>query len=217
MIPSNSLIRRSVRVYETALRLYPLSFRREFGPSMRSAFACWLSDQANERGAPGVIGVWCIAARELLPTVLREHAAVAGRQAEALLAWRPAFQLARVALAGIIVMGVFVTLVHFARRPADLAVVSFWFVLMAGGMARARGRGSACDRNAMIGSAAGIGLPLIWAALTESSSPSILAVGPLLIASGITVALILSSTVRVIVEGIGPVAPAPALPARSSG
>jgi hypothetical protein len=207
MIRSSSLIARSISVYDAALRLYPRSFRREFGPPMRDAFGRWLADEASERGAPGMLAVWRVTARELLPTLLREHGSETASLIAAFLASHPIRHVARVALACLIPLAACFAFLHLGRSPADLAVTSFWFALTAAGMARARGQGWACSRNAMIGSAAGIGFPLAWTALMDNPSPNFVAVAPLLIAAAVTVGLFLSSSVRLIIEGVTCVAP----------
>jgi prepilin-type N-terminal cleavage/methylation domain-containing protein len=202
MNPSAPLIRRSLRVYAVLTRLYPGGFRDEFGSSMCDAFDRWLRDEGARHGLRGVLRVWRTIAGELPSTLIREHIAAIAGPTTATPGRLPIRGATRVGLSALVPLAGYCLLLRTATSATDVAVLTLWFALMIAGMIRARGRGWACHRDTMIGSAAGTGLPLAWMALTGNSSPNIMFVAPLLIAAAATIGLILSSFVRLAMEGV---------------
>jgi prepilin-type N-terminal cleavage/methylation domain-containing protein/prepilin-type processing-associated H-X9-DG protein len=197
-----NLIRDSARLYGLLLCLYPARFRRAFGGPMRDVFEQWLADEAARDGLRGIGRVWRTTLAEFIPTLIREcadafAAAHPGQAAAALLR-----RLPRLLMACLLPAGAYIALLRFLAHSDGSLVIAAWFTLMAIGMARARGRGWACNRNAMLAAAVGVALPLLWAGMTTVSTPSLFFVAPLLIAAAATIGLILSTYVRLVMEGL---------------
>ena len=198
MCDRQNQIRHSLRLYRLLLCLYPLAFRRQFGCQLSDLFEQWLKDESARHGTRGVLKVWRVTLSEYVPTLFREH--VAAFDARASL--RAGVHHLRTLMASLPVVAAFAVLLQFTKHPDDGVVLSLWFLCLAGGMAVARGRGWACSRNAMLGAMAGIGLPILWVGLTESSTPNVFSVAPLLLGAAATIGLILSTFVRLILEGL---------------
>jgi len=189
-------VRRSETLYGWLLHLYPRGFREAYGGAMRDCFARWIGDEVAVTGGSGIWRVWRTTIVELLPTVLREH----GR------AWAevvsPAM-LPRLLVAGLLpVLACAVAVRWLGVGGGDAVLVAGWFALIAAAMARVGGRGWACSRDATVVAAASIGVPLLYAALTTVATPSLFVVGPLIVAAAAGVGLILSTGVRLVIEGV---------------
>lgn len=195
MSDHRNLIRWSARLYRLLLHLYPSQFRRAYAESMRDIFQQWIEDEAVHEGSRGICRVWRTTASEFIPTMLREHA-----EAFALIV-HPAL-LIRLLIASLLPVGAYVALLRYIAHTDGSLVLATWFALMVIGMARARGRGWACSRNAMVAAAIGVGAPLLWEGLTTVSTPNLFLVAPLIIAAAATIGLILSTYVRLVIEGV---------------
>jgi hypothetical protein len=65
----------SLRIYRALLRLYPIEFRRQYGPLMQQLFRDTLHDAHRERGRAGVAQTWLRTLTDLLVTIPVEHLA----------------------------------------------------------------------------------------------------------------------------------------------
>jgi prepilin-type processing-associated H-X9-DG protein len=195
MSDHENLIRFSVCLYALLLRLYPSQFRRAYADSMQDIFSRWIEDEAACGGACGILRVWRTTLNEFIPTMLREHA-------EALAPFVRPTQLIRLLIASLLPVGLYAALLRYLTHSQNSLVLATWFALIGIAMARARGRGWPCSRNAMLAAAIGIAAPLLWEGLTTVSTPSLFLVAPLLIATAATIGLILSIYVRLVVEGV---------------
>lgn len=189
-----TLVRFSARIYGWLLHLYPSSFRRAYGRSMRDLFVQWLEDESACSGGRGIARVWRTTLLEFIPTLFRQYA----DEYAALLRAGP---LARLLIACVIPVVACIELGRLLGEPASPVLLA-WFALMGLGMLRARGRGWTCSRNAVLAAALGVGTPLLWEALRTVTTPSLFLVGPLLIAAAATIGLILSIYVRLVMEGV---------------
>jgi prepilin-type N-terminal cleavage/methylation domain-containing protein/prepilin-type processing-associated H-X9-DG protein len=162
---------------------------------MCDVFEQWLEDEAASDGLHGILRVWRTTFAEFIPTLLREHSEIYA------VTVRPVLAI-RILIASLLPVGAYVSLMRYLAHSDGFPVIATWFALMAIGMARARGRGWACSRNAMLSAVLGIGLPLLWEGITTVSTPSLFIVAPLLIATAATIGLILSTYVRLVMEGL---------------
>ena len=199
---SSPLVRLTARAYGAALRLYPARFRFDFGPYMRDTFERWLVDEASSRGLEGILAIWWITVGELLPTAVREHAALLAQSVAPTLKRIPVGGVLRTGVASLLPLAVYVLLLRVTGTISEALGVSIWFGVMAGGLVRARGRGWACHRDGVMGSALGAAIPLAWSALTEYSSPGIYTVAPVVLSVAATAGLIVSVYVRLSIEGV---------------
>jgi hypothetical protein len=198
VIDMQDRIRRSARLYRVMLWLYPRAFRAAYGAEMRQTFESWLADESERDGVRGIRRVWRSTLAEIVPTVVREHAV----EVMDFLNGGGAARGARMLAACAAPVGAYLVMRRFVAQEHDSIVLAIWFALMAGGMVRAGGRGWACNRNAMVAAGAGVGAPLIWVAVTQTTSPGVLGVAPLLIAAAMTIGLIVSTLVRLMIEGV---------------
>ncbi len=65
----------SQRIYSSLLSLYPIAFRREYGPSMLQLFTDQYREARRRHGAWGILFQWPRTLLDLLFSVLREHIA----------------------------------------------------------------------------------------------------------------------------------------------
>ena len=189
------------RAYGLLLYLYPDRFRRSFGPEMVDAFGQMVQ-------AGGACEAWRAVARELIPSLAREHAAdaaEAGAGAAALLF--PILFPLRVLLAVAVPALAYAWLVRHAARAEDVTAATLWFAAVAAGVARARGRGWASAAGAVAGATAAMGALLVYDAAYRSAN--VLSVAPLLLAASAAAAFVLATFVRVLVEGVDLRRPAP--------
>jgi prepilin-type N-terminal cleavage/methylation domain-containing protein/prepilin-type processing-associated H-X9-DG protein len=189
----SNLIRRSTHLYGLLICLYPSSFRRAYGESMRSVFAQWLEDEAATDGLRGIGRVWWTTLKDFISALLREHG-----DARTI---TPALVI-RLLTASLLPAAAYIALHHYLAPSDGLPIIAAWFVLMAIGMICARGRGWACSRNAMLATVVALGLPLLWEGLTTVTTPNLFTVAPLLLAAAATIGLICSIYVRLVIEGI---------------
>jgi hypothetical protein len=185
---------RTCRVYALLLRLYPRKFRDEFGEEMKATFARLLEDEAATSRA------WRLVLAELVPTLAREHFQAMAETAPGIsLRLR---MVLRIALAVLLPLAAYIVLLGWAPGAKEIFMLSAFFGLMSAGMAVARGRGWACNIGAIAGAMAGVQLMVEVISFTETTNPNILLVAPLFAACAVTIALILATWVRVVMEGV---------------
>jgi hypothetical protein len=187
-------VRRSLWLYSAILLLYPRRFRRQFGQQMIVVFERLLENEP--------FGPWRCVLIELVPTLVREHVDAA------LESLRRGFRSSRlrvalrVTMAALLPVGSYVVLLGWTVSRADVIALTTCFALMVAGIVWARGRGWACSGGAMIGAIAAVGLIVAVTGFTENTNPNIILVAPLLAAAAATVALILATYVRLMIEGV---------------
>ena len=192
----------SIRLYGALVRLYPRAFGRRFGEEMKAAFARLLEDQSGRGRWSGRVRAWRIVLVELVPTLLREHAAAAGEAVRAGWRSRRLWNVVRFCLAALLPIASYVTLLGWTMGRRDVLILTLFFLPTCAAMVLARGRGWACSFGAVIGAILSVGLLVAITGLTEVTSPNIILLAPLLAASAATLALILATYVRLVIEGI---------------
>jgi len=195
MIDRDRWIERSIRLYAALLVLYPRRFRQRFADEMVETLRSMLREEAEREPAGATWRAWRPVAAELLPTVVREHAAVLaevinviGRQ------WRGA-ACRRAAIAGL--RGAAPADDEPCRAARDHVLVCL----------RCRGRVARTGRCASVGAA--VRASLIGAMIlvvigwwSGPSDPSLFSLTPLLLGVSATAALILALYVRLVTEGV---------------
>jgi len=71
--PSDRAVRVSVRCFRALTRVYPKTFRDDYGGAMTLAFKDLLRDTLARRGAAGLISVWARTLLDIAATALRER------------------------------------------------------------------------------------------------------------------------------------------------
>ncbi len=66
-------VERSVQVYQSLLRAYPVAFRRQYGNEMARVFRELATDSHRRRGTAGLLAAWLRVFGDLLRTVPKEH------------------------------------------------------------------------------------------------------------------------------------------------
>jgi hypothetical protein len=194
---------RSIRVYRALVRLYPAKFREEFGEEMEAAFARLLEEQPDRgRGFFVLTRPWRIVLIELVPTLLREHVSAASEAGETGLRSPRLRKVVRFALASLLPAAGYVTLLGWTLRGREVFLLTMFFLLTGSGMMLARGRGWACSVGAVIGAMLAVALFVVVTGLTEVTNPNIILLTPLLAATAGTLALILATYVRLVMEGV---------------
>ena len=196
------LFRQSIRLYSAILLLYPRRFRLEFGDAMIVAFERLLVNESASGRGLNIVRPWRRIVIELAPTLLREHVEATAESLQIVLRSARLRSALRVALAALLPLGSYVVLLGWTTSHQDVFALTTCFLLMSAGMARARGRGWACSFGAMIGAVAAVGLIVTATGLTEVTNPNIILVAPLLAAAAATIALILATYVRLMIEGV---------------
>jgi hypothetical protein len=193
---------RSIRVYRALVRLYPARFRDEFGPEMEAAFERLLEERSASEQSRAPARAWRIVLVELGPTLLREHAAAAGEAVDA--GWHsPRLRtILRFGLAALLPVASYLILLGWVMSLREGLTVTMFFAMICGGMLITRGRGTACLLGAVLGAMCAVELFAVVAGLTQVTHPNIILISPLLAATAGTVALILATYVRLVIEGI---------------
>lgn len=73
MAESPRCVKRSVQVYRTLIRLYPASFRAEFGDEMVHVFRNLATDAWQQRQRAGLMLVWLRVVADLVRTAPKQH------------------------------------------------------------------------------------------------------------------------------------------------
>ena len=68
-----SAFRKSVFIYDFLLKLYPKSYRHEFGEEMRYVFSELLKETYKEKGEQGIITLWSRTILDVGKTAITQH------------------------------------------------------------------------------------------------------------------------------------------------
>lgn len=183
------MIRQSIQCYRLLVRLYPRRFRAEFGREMIETFSEMLRDRVDQQGRRGALWAWFCIAKELVPSLIREH--------------MDAFSPGRIvgpAGAVFVPAAVYAALLQQINDAGQQLILATWLACTGIGIAIARGRGTRCICNAIVGSSAAIAG--VFAISPAPVGPGPLVIIPLMLAVGATLALVLSTYVRLMIEGI---------------
>lgn len=111
MSGSSRLLNISIRVYGTLLKVYPASFRREYGEEMTILFREMGEDALQRSGTIGLVRLWCRLLVDVTFTAIGQHLRETRRRIAAMrIVFSPAYRV--LALAVALLIGALVT-------PAD--------------------------------------------------------------------------------------------------